>query len=377
MEFSYDGVLTRLRDHGREIGRALVEPSVEYRDRQALWDPALFTALAEAGFTRPPAPAGAGGLGLNVLESVALLEGFGEGAADPGLAFAIGVHGALCGVPIASLGTPSQRDRYLPGLSSGTRPFGLALSELDGGAGAVGEGVAAAPAHGGWRLNGAIANVVNAPFAEVFLVTAGTPDGGRTAFLIDRDMPHVAVLPEPGGAVLRTAQRGTLVLTGCSVAQEAVLGTVGAARSELVPLLAALDRTCMLAPWLGLLRALADKAFALAGEQSLFGGSLARSQSVRLAVVDLRTRVELAATLLYRAAWQLGASKRAPRQDAAAAKLFMAAALREAVRVVGGFAGIGTPALLERASRDLLALTAGGGEEVLRAVIAGALLELG
>ena len=249
MEFSF-GTLAGLQDRGRVLGRTLAEPTVVERDRQASWHPALFRALAGSGLTGLLVPTGYGGLGLSVLEAVALLEGFGEGSTDAGLALAVGAHGVLCGAPIAALGTAAQRDRYLPGIATGERLGALALSELDGGAtaggtgGTGGTGVAAEGAGAGWRLSGHLRRVLNGVHADHFLLTAGTAAGGRIAFLLDRGTPGLAVVPQRESGVLRTATFAELTLAGCPVGADAVLGTPGAAGRELVPLLAALDRTC-------------------------------------------------------------------------------------------------------------------------------------
>src|SRR5262249_45859448 len=241
----------------------------------------------------------------------------------------------------------------------------------------AGDGVTAVRTRDGWRLTGTRPNVVNAPFADHFLVTAATGADGRTAFLLDRGTPGLDVLPESEPVALRTAPTGELVLPGGQVGPDAVLGTPGAAVRELVPLLAALDRTCLLAPWLGILRVVAVHTLALAAEQPLFGGPLARSQAVRMAVVDLQTRAEMGAGLLYRAAWPLGRLDRAPRLDSATAKLFLVGAVRDALGTAAGFAGITPHPMLERAGRDVHALSGCGGAEVLRSVVAGALLQLG
>jgi alkylation response protein AidB-like acyl-CoA dehydrogenase len=374
MEFSFGGALGESRDRGREIGRALVAPTVLDRDRRARWDPGLVGALAGAGLTGALVPTGYGGLGLSVLEVAALLEGFGEGGTDAGLAAAIGASGVLCGGTVTALGSASQRERYLGGIASGERLGGLALSEVDGWAGGSGAGVTATPGAGGWSLDGALQQVLNAPYADHFLITAATGPGERTAFLVDRDLPGLTVLADTGQVALRTAGFGELLLTGCRVGPDAVLGTPGAASRELVPALAALDRTCLLAPWLGIARAVAAHTVAVAAGRPLFGAPLARSQSVRMAVVDLHTRTELAAGLLYRAAWELGGPDRPTRLAAATAKLFLAEALRDAVRTAAGLGGISPDPLVERTGRDLYALA---GDEVLRSVAAGALLELG
>src|SRR6266567_7343817 len=97
MEFSIDGTLGRLRDDGRKLGATMVASSAAQRHQRGHWDAGLFAALATAGLASPLLPSDQGGLGLNVLETVAILEGFGAGGLDPGLAFGLGVHGVLGG----------------------------------------------------------------------------------------------------------------------------------------------------------------------------------------------------------------------------------------------------------------------------------------
>lgn len=375
MEFAFAGTPGQSRDRGREVGHALVAPSVLDRDRLARWDPELVRALAGTGLTGALVPTSHGGLGLSVLATAALLEGFGEGGTDAGLALALAASGVLYGGTVTALGSAPQRARYLGGIASGERIAGLALSEVDGWAGGTGPGLNGESGAGGWwSLDGVLPQVLNAPYADHFLVTASTGPGERTAFLLDRDLPGLTVLTGTGQVALRTAGSGELLLTGCRVGPDAVLGRPGAASRELVPLLAALDRTCVLAPWLGIARSVAAHALAVAAGRPLFGAPLARSQAVRMAVVDVHTNVELAAGLLYRAAWELGELDRPPRLAGASAKLFLAQVLRDAVRAAAGLSGISPDPLVERTGRDLYALA---GDEVLRSVAAGALLELG
>jgi alkylation response protein AidB-like acyl-CoA dehydrogenase len=367
MNLTFDGELPGLRNRGRRAGRVLVEESTPTRDRRAEWDPALFTALAKHGVSAIALPAAHGGGGATPLEAVALLEGFGEGSGDPGLALSVAAHGALCGVPIAVLGTTDQRERLLPGIASGERVAAVALAETTGGT----PDVRAIRTPDGWRLDGAVPNAVNASVARTFLLTAVTDYGRRTAFLLDRETPGLSVrTTEP--VVLRTCPIGAVELAGCEVGYGAVLGTPGAATEELVPLLAALDRTLVAAPWLGLLRHLAWRAAELAAAPDL-----ARSQSVRLAVVDVRTSAELAGDLLYRAAWELGELTEVPRQNPAAAKLFLADALPGATRLAAELAGEDPDPVVARLHRDWPAFAAAaGGTEVLRAAVAHPLLAL-
>ncbi|PKW16288.1 acyl-CoA dehydrogenase family protein [Saccharopolyspora spinosa] len=426
MEFvAVDDKIQQLRERTRSVAEAEVQTNVVTRDRNASWDQTLFTRLAEMGIVGALLPTAHNGLGATVLEAVAMLEGFGEGSGDAGLSLALGTHGVLCAVPIAKLGSFAQREHYLPRMASGEWLGGLALSEVDGCATETGPGITAVQQREGWLLGGRKPHVVNAPHAHHFVVTAVTATGERSAFLIDRNTPGLAVMPNAEPTAMRTCPSADLVLEDCQVPADAVLGRPGAATDELVPLLAALDRTCLLAPWLGIIREITRQTVALVTDQpfhqeslssngdgspilpgqrsrgthvpnprstlptgpvaasevtrpTLFGAPLVRSQAIRAAIVDMRTKVELGSDLLYRAAGQLDRPEPAPRQDAAAAKLFITRAAQDIARTAAGIAGLTPHHLAERAQRDSLLLAAtGGGQEILRSVVAGALLGLG
>lgn len=372
MEFAFDEPLLRMRELGRSAGYRYAAPSAQLRDNGAIWDERLFTSLARAGVAHAAIPLAYGGLGANVLETVAVLEGFGEGSGDTGLSLAVAVHGMLCALPIALLGTPQQRDRYLGAMASGTWLGALALAELDGGATASGHDVTATRFLDGWILEGEKADVINAPNAHHFLITARTSSDRRTAFVVDRDTAGLSVAPDPAQTAVRTCRMSRVKFSDCRVGPQAVLGTPGNAAARLVPLLAALDRTCLLAPWLGILREVVRLGRETAARRFVLSRPLAHSQSVRAALVDGQTLVEAASGLLYRAAWQLDRSEPASRRDAAAAKLFLGRAVRDVTRTVAELCGTAADGLVRRAYRDSLLLTAsGGGVEVLNVVIAG------
>lgn len=383
IEFAYGENLQRLRSDGRLFGHREVKPSVVARDRDRHWDPGLFARLAANGIGRGHLPLRHGG-GLSALETTANLEGFGE-AGDAGLALSVGVHGLLCAAPISRLGTDAQVQKYLPAIASGEWVGGMSLLELEGAAAPGNLAVRAARRGRHWLLDGTKAHVVNAPIAHHFLVTAVSSDGASpvrmSAFLVDAGAPGVHVRPCAEQPAMRTCPLGEIVLRRCWVPEDALLGTVDAALYEVVPLVAALDRSCALAPWLGLMRALTEQAAAYARSGHRFARPLADSQAVRAMLADMATRCELASSLVYRAAWQLDRLPRPPRQDAATAKLFVAASAQIVARGaarIHGLLGLGPHDIVERAGRDatFLSLT-GGGEDVLRPVIAGSLLNMG
>ncbi|MBA4866840.1 acyl-CoA dehydrogenase family protein [Streptomyces sp. PSKA54] len=374
----------------RELAERVARPTAALRDRDRdrRWDPRLFAELAGArpglGLAGPLVPRSAGGSGLSATQTCSLLEGLGEGSRDPGLALAVGVHAVLATVPLRAFGSLQQRERYLPRMASGEWVGGLSLRQTQGSAFAP--TVVARPTAsgaGGWVLTGELDLVAGAPVAHHFLVIAAHDDsgsGGRTAFVVDRDTLGL-LITDAGPAAMRTCPWGRLVLNGCPVPDDAVLGTVGGATAEVEPLLAALDWVFSSAPWLGVMRALTRDAIDAARELHLFGQPLAHTQSARFTLADLATRCELAAELLYRAAGQFDVGGQPSQRDAAVARLFVADAARAvtegAARLSGPLALTGDH-LIERAHRDVLFFAeTGGGSSVLQPVIAASLLGLG
>ncbi|MFE0702124.1 acyl-CoA dehydrogenase family protein [Streptomyces sp. NPDC058872] len=373
-----------LADRTRELVDRLVRPSTADRDRRRHWDKTLFTALsaptgpALAGLLVPEAH---GGTGLTATQTCAVLDALGEGSRDPGLSLAVTVHAILATVPLRAFSTPAQRERYLPRMATGEWLGALSLRQTQGTA--FTPTITARPATdgpGGWILDGEVDMVALGPQAHHFLLIAEHEDGSRTAFVIDRDTPRLRVNSTESIA-MHTCPWGHLVLDGCFVPPETVLGTVGSAATEIEPLLATLDWVFSAASWLGIMRALTSDALAAAVTRKLFGAPLAHAQSARFALADIATRGELAAGLLHRAAAQFDAGGRPSRQDAATARLFVAASARTvtegAARLVGPLAATGDQ-FIERAYRDALFFAStGGGNDVLRPVIAASLLGIG
>ncbi|MFC3456264.1 acyl-CoA dehydrogenase family protein [Amycolatopsis speibonae] len=371
MDFGTDGRLTELRQSGYRAGRKLAKQSLTARTRKARWGTDLLDALARESVLGIALPAEYGGQGATVLETVFFLEGFGAGSGDMGLSTAIATHGVLCGLPIAVLGSASQRERYLPGMVSGARFGAVARATVDDSAVSPAQIVKVGS---GKRLDARYTGVVNAREAKHFLVIA---DSGReqTACIVDRNSAGLTVRTghTAASATPPTFLVAELELNNCHVPARAQLGSGDIAGVEVVPLLAALERTCLMAPWLGLLRELSGWAVKLVSDHP----ALMRSQSARMAVADLRAQTELAAGLLYRAAWQIDAPGRPSRQDSAVAKLFLLEALNAAARTAAELdscspRGIPAPGWL-----DMVLFSARGGDSVLRSVVAGSMLASG
>lgn len=91
----------------------------------------------------------------------------------------------------------------------------------------------AEPVASGFRIAGEKAWVSNGPIADVIIVFAMTSEeAGRKrygAFLVPRDTPGLSMREMPGFHALRPSRHCHLVLDGCSVPAEALLGDPGTA----------------------------------------------------------------------------------------------------------------------------------------------------
>ena len=355
------------REQARALAGRAVAGSVAERDREARWDRALFRRLGEEGLLGAVLPREFGGGGRPAAELVEAMIGFGEGSGDAGLALAWAAHTLGCALPIARLGSAAQRRRHLPGLASGERVGSWAHAERPIAGDPVGVQARAIRTADGWLLAGRKIAVVHAAHADLFVVSAVTePSQGRrgiSTFLVERSAPGLFVAPGRATAGARTAAIGELVLDRCPVPEDSLLGSAGEGLRLTWRLVQRWERACGPAAWLGLSRAALARATDQARGQVRFGAPLAGSQVVRGRLADLKIRVELG------------------ERELVSARLFLADSVAVIARELAGLAG--PPAAepepaIERLARDApFAGLLGVEVDVLRSILAGAVLGLG
>lgn len=389
MLFQRSSGLEGLKEVARTFAEREVEPNVELRDSACRWDSSMFASLASIGLAGASLlPHIYGGQELSILEASALLEGLGEGGCDVGLSLAATVHGFLSALPILKFGSPSQRTTYLPKIASGQWIGAVSLLESLSQQASPGVIAKRDRRTGEWTLQGVKSLVANAPIAHNFVLTASMESedsqahsSSISAFLIDRDTPGLRVQQIEEPPAVRTCTWGELLLEDCRVPKEALLGTEGAALSEVIPLMAGLERTLVAASWVGVMRALISQSMTHAKKQSVLpGGTLVQSQSTQGLLADMLASCELSTSLLHRAAWQLDQPDRPSCQEAAAVRLFSARAIEQVIRgsiQIHGVADSEKQKSLMRTYRDVLFLAEiGGGAKVLEAVISDQLFDV-
>ncbi|WP_250285204.1 acyl-CoA dehydrogenase family protein [Frankia sp. CiP1_Cm_nod2] len=284
----------------------------------------------------------------------------------------------LAAWPIRRHGTDEQKRRWLPGMARGELAGAFALSEEQAGSDVAALALRAVPDGdgAGYVLDGHKTWIAGAAGADVFCVVARTGDGpaalGLTALLVPAGTPGLRIEPID---MLAERDIARLEFDGCRVAADAVLGGRGGGFVVAMELLERFRLTVGAAA-LGFARRAADAALARARGRAAYGGRLFDLPTVKAGLADVEVRLNAAALLVARAAWEADRGT-PPARHASIAKLYATEAAQQVVDAavqVFGAAGLVRDSLPERLYRQIRSLRIyEGASEVQRLAIADAL----
>jgi alkylation response protein AidB-like acyl-CoA dehydrogenase len=284
----------------------LSDPDSSVRERRGEFWREGYQRCAKFGVQGLPVPAEYGGRGLDLLTTVAAIEGLGYGCADTGLVFAIGASLWTTTMAILAYGSDVQKRRYLPGLCDGSLLGANAASEPEAGSDIFSMQARAERHPEGWNLNGRKAWITSAAGADVFVCLASTDLSkgvlGITAFLVERGTPGFMDGREIPTLGLRTAPMGDLVFENCVVPHDAILGREGRGSTVFNAALE-WERGAILAGVLGTMRRQLEACISHAKGRKQFGQPIGRFQSVSNRIVDMKLRLETSRFMVYRYAW--------------------------------------------------------------------------
>jgi len=372
-----------IRDTARDLAKREIAPRAAEIDKTHEFPRRIFAQLGELGLLGIMIPETWGGAGMDALSYVLAMEEIARACAST--AVIMSVQSSLVSAPILAAGTDAQRARWLPDLAAGRKIGCFALSEPEAGSDAKAQRTratrAGTGATDGWILNGTKNFITNAPVADLALVFASTDPTKRgrgiTAFLVPIDTPGLKIGPPDDKLGIRGAPSAQIFLADCAIPDDARLGPEG---DGFKVALRALDggRIGIAAQALGIARAAFEDATGYARERKTFGQPIAEHQAIQFKLADMRTEIDAARMLLWRAAAKKD-SGQAYATEASMAKLFASEvanrAAKEAVQIFGGYGYLADfPA--ERHFRDAkITEIYEGTSEIQRLVIASALLK--
>ncbi|MEU1384881.1 MULTISPECIES: acyl-CoA dehydrogenase family protein [unclassified Nonomuraea] len=310
-----------------------------------------------SGLLRLPFSPEWGGRGLDLLSTMYVLEGLGEGCRDGGLCFSLCTQIVSAGIPLQRFGSPELKARHLPGICAGTTITAHAITDPGGGSDVLGMGMTAKPDGDDWILDGDKVFVTNGPVADLIVVYAVTDRDlgpfGLTAFLVERDTPGLLTGPDVPKMGLRTSPLGELTLRDCRVPAGNVVGRPGMGFTVLEHVMR-WEILCSFIVQAGAMRHRLDRCVEHASRRRQFGRPIGSFQMVAGQIVDMKIGVETARRWLYDAARGFAAGRDVATDIAIAKVVTSEANVRSALAAIQIFGGSGylTGTGLEKDLRD-------------------------
>ncbi|HEY7410834.1 MAG TPA: acyl-CoA dehydrogenase family protein, partial [Vicinamibacteria bacterium] len=277
------------REQVRQFAEEEVRPLVHRMDEEASIPRALIDKCFELGIMGVEIPEQHGGAGATFFMSTLVVEELAR--VDASLAVLVDVQNTLMNNAILRWGSEEQQARYFPKL--GSKWVGAyALSEAGSGSDAFALACRAHDRGDHFELTGRKLWITNAAEAELFIVIANADPSkgykGITALLVERSFPGFTVGKKEDKLGIRASSTCELVLEGCRVPRENVLGDAGKGYKIAIETLNE-GRIGIGAQMVGLARGALECGLKYAQEREQFGKPIGDFQAVQFLLAELAT----------------------------------------------------------------------------------------
>jgi alkylation response protein AidB-like acyl-CoA dehydrogenase len=381
MNFDLNEEQKLIQDTAREFAQAELEPVAAALDQQD--DEEVFhdnlKKLAELGFMGLNIRDEYGGAEAGVVAfSVALTE---LARACASTAVTVSVNNMVCEV-IQALGSPDQREKYIPRICSGEYLAGaFGLTEPGAGSDPASMTTTAVRDGDSWLLNGSKIFITSGSCAGVFVVWAvtdpGAPKGkGVSVFLVEPGIEGFTIGKAEKKMGQHASKTNELLFQDCRIPADALMGELNDGFRVAVAELAG-GRIGIGSLALGVGLAAMDAATAYSLERIQFERKISEFQAIQWKIADRYTDLEAARLLLMNASY-LKEKGRSFAKEASMAKLFATEtanrACYDAMQILGGY-GYTKDYPIERYTRDARITTIyEGTSEIQRLIIARSIL---
>ncbi len=324
MDFALSHEQEQLVALARDFAQREIAPQVAEYDREERFPVELIRQAAGLGLMGGIVPEEYGGSGLDHKTYALIVEEVSRVCHIVGVALTL--PSGLVGNSIQVFGTEEQKRRYLAPLARG-EVFGAAgVTEARSGTDVSDMDTTCRRDGSDYIINGAKMWISFLDVADWFLTFAHLGADERTgrkricAFIVDRDLPGVDVVPLPNKFGFRPLKTGELVLDEVRVPAEALIGEEG--RGFAVAMNAVENgRLGVATRAVGLAQAAVDAAVSYSTERVVFQRPIAGFQMVQKMLADAIVGTEAARLLVWRLADLKDRGERA-RAYASMAKMY-------------------------------------------------------
>ncbi|NLA85958.1 MAG: acyl-CoA dehydrogenase, partial [Clostridiales bacterium] len=318
-----------------------VQPIAAEIDEQERFPTDTVNKLAEMGMMGLPFPEEYGGAGLSYVTYIAACEELAKYCASTSVT--LSAHCSLCCWPISEYGTHEQKVKYLTPLMTGEKIGAFGLTEPSAGTDAAMQKTTAEDKGDHWLINGTKIFITNGGVAETFVIFAMTDKAagnrGISAFIVEKDFPGFSLGAHEKKMGIRGSSTCELIFDNMIVPKENLLGELNKGFKIAMTTLDG-GRIGIAAQALGIAEGAIDECVEYVTQRVQFGQTLSKFQNTQFELADMKTKVEAARLLIYRAA-QAKQDHEPYSHLAAQAKLFAAEAAsdvtRRTLQLIGGY----------------------------------------
>ena len=279
-----------------------VRPRVLAMEQAGKIDPVLIAKYYEMGLMGIEVPEQYGGAGGTLAMVTIAVEEISK--VDASAAIVCDVQNTLVNYPITRYGNDAQRTKYLTRLTGDT-VGAYALSEPGSGSDAFGLATRAEKRGDRFVLTGRKMWITNGAEADIFVVFANANPAagykGITAFIVERGFVGFAVGKKEDKLGIRASSTTELMLDGCEVPEENVLGPVGQGYKIAIETLNE-GRVGIGAQMIGVAQGALAIALDYSRERKQFGQALSEFQAVQFQIAQAATELEAARLMVFNAA---------------------------------------------------------------------------
>ncbi|MFI5035994.1 MAG: acyl-CoA dehydrogenase family protein [Acidimicrobiales bacterium] len=317
---------------------------------------------------------------------------------DAGLCMAI-IGTSLGVAAIMANGTPEQQMEWVPrcfGSPDDIKLAAFGVSEPDAGSDVSSLRTRATYdlASDEWVLNGTKTWITNGGIADVHVIVASVEPAlgsrGQASFIVPERTPGLRMGQKFSKMGIRASHTAEVVLEDCRVPGACLLGgkerldeklarAREGLRSQGQAAMATFEATrpAVGAQALGIARAAYEYSLDYAKERQQFGRAIIENQAIAFKLADMKTRIDAARLLVWRAAWMAASRKPFLNGEGSMSKLFAGETAvhvtEEAIQILGGY-GYVRDYPVERWHRDSKIYTIfEGTSEIQRLIIARAI----
>lgn len=376
--YELDEQLTLIQNTIRDFAEKEIKPIIMKYDESQEFPREIFKKLGEQGFMGILVPEEYGGAGLGYVHYALVVEELAK--VDPSISLSVAAHNGLCTNHINLFANKEQKEKYLTKLAQGEFIGAWCLTEPTSGSDAGSLKTTAKKENGKYIINGSKTFATHGSVGEIAVVLARTNvelgKKGISAFIVETNSPGYIVLKKENKLGCRASDTAQLSFENLEVPEENLLGKENEGFINALQVLQG-GRISIAAMALGLAEGAFEASLKYSKERYQFGKPISEFQGIQFKLAEMKTMIEAARLLTYRAAYLKDQGKDVS-YEASLAKLYASESAvkitSEAIQIHGGY-GFTKDFTVEKFYRDVKLTTIGEGtSEIQKLIIAKSIL---